>query len=101
MNHRTPAAPAPTPSLLFLALIISLAFASCGARNDKPDISGISVGDIHIERFDTAFFNLDSNHISEGLHRLDHEYPYFTGDFVANFLGAGPLSDSNRVAFEA
>ena len=88
-----------TLNLLFLALAFAL--ASCGSNDEKPDISGINVGDIHIERFDTAFFGLDSSNIVAGLHRLDHEYPYFTGDFVADFLGAGPLADSNRVAFEA
>jgi hypothetical protein len=59
------------------------------------------VEDIHIDRFDTAFFGLDTNHIVEGLHRLDRRYPFFTQDFVGNILGAGPLSDTSRTAFEA
>jgi len=87
---------------LFL-LLLAAAFIStgCGTNDNRPDISNINVGDIHIERFDTAFFGLDSNKIAAGLYRLDHEYPYFTGDFIANILGAGPLSDTSRVAFEA
>jgi hypothetical protein len=64
-------------------------------------VSGIAVPEIRIERFDSAFFVLDSNHIKEGLYQLDQEYPDFTGDFVGNILGAGPLSDTSVLAFEA
>ena len=88
------------PAALF-ALVITLVLTACGSHNDKPDVSGINVGEIHIERFDTAFFNLDSNNIVAGLYRLNQEYPYFTEDFVGNILGAGPLSDTSRIAFEA
>ena len=66
-----------------------LFLAACGPRNSKPDLSGIHVDDIHIVRFDTAFFNLDSNHIETGLFQLDRRYPYFTPDFVADILGTG------------
>jgi hypothetical protein len=88
-----------TSATLLSALLFLL--AGCGHDNDRPDLSGITVPDIHIERFDTAFFDLDSNHIKEGLYRLDQEYPDFTGDFVGNILGAGPLSDTSMLAFEA
>jgi hypothetical protein len=74
---------------------------ACGHRGNAPDTSGVSINDIHIERFDTAFFALDSNNIGAGLYRLSREFPYFTNDFVANILGAGPLSDTNRLAFQA
>jgi hypothetical protein len=84
-----------------LPFLVVFSFAACGHRSDHPDISGISVPEIHIERFDTAFFNLDTNHIESGLYRLNQEYPDFTGDFVNNILGAGPLSDTSRVAFAA
>jgi len=84
-----------------LPFLIVFSFAACGHRSDHPDISGISVPEIHIERFDTAFFNLDTNHIEAGLYRLNQEFPDFTGDFVNNILGAGPLSDTSRVAFAA
>ena len=84
-----------------LPLLFLLSLAACGPRNSKPDLSGIHVDDIHIVRFDTAFFNLDSNHIETGLFGLNQRYPYFTQDFVANILGAEPLSDTSRVAFAA
>ena len=82
-------------------VMVLFSFTACGPHGDHPDVSGISVGDVHITRFDTAFFSLDSNHIVQGLYRLDQQYPYFTGDFVGNILGAGPLSDTSRVAFAA
>ena len=84
-----------------LLILVVFSFVACGHRSDHPDISGISVPEIHIERFDTAFFNLDTNHIEAGLYRLNQEFPDFTGDFVNNILGAGPLSDTSRVAFAA
>jgi hypothetical protein len=85
---------------LFLAACAGL--VSCDSSIDKPDVSGVDVGKVRIERFDTAFFNLDSNNVLSGLRRLDHEYPYFTQDFVGNILGAGePLSDTSRIAFAA
>src|ERR1700709_2130478 len=73
-------------------IILLFAFAACGHGGDRPDVSGVAVGEIHIERFDTAFFSLDSNNIIPGLHRLNQSYPWFTADFVGNILGAGPLS---------
>ena len=69
-----------------------LFICSCGHNSDRPDVSGVEVGQVHIERFDTAFFNLDSNNIQTGLFRLNERYPYFTQDFVGNILGAGPMS---------
>src|SRR6201989_2624433 len=83
-----------------LLFILPLAFIACRS-SDHPDVSGVSVPDVHIERFDTAFFSLDSAHIETGLYGLAQRYPYFTGDFVGNILGAGPLSDTSRLAFLA
>ena len=83
------------------ALLALLALAGCTHNDNHPDVSSVKVPDVHIERFDTAFFNLDSNHIKEGLYRLTQEYPDFTGDFVGNILGVGALSDTSVLAFEA
>jgi len=85
-----------------VVLVACAGLVSCSNSTDKPDVSGVDVGTVHIERFDTAFFNLDSNDIVSGLRRLDHAYPWFTPDFVGNILGAAePLSDTSRVAFAA
>jgi hypothetical protein len=84
-----------------IAVFAFFSFAGCGHSGDHPDVSDISVPEVHIERFDTAFFSLDTNHIPEGLYRLSQEFPDFTDDFVSNILGAGPLSDTSQVAFAA
>jgi hypothetical protein len=89
------------PRFSSLLLPLFLFFTGCGHEDDRPDVSGIAVPEIHIERFDTAFFHLDSNRIKEGLYQLDQTYPDFTGDFVGNILGAGPLGDTSALAFEA
>jgi hypothetical protein len=80
---------------------MALLLSACGGGKHVPDISGVTVNEVHIERFDTAFFSMDSNNVAKGLYRLNQEYPWFVNDFVANILGAGPLSDTNHVAFEA
>ena len=84
-----------------LPVFFLLSLIACRSHDNRPDLSGIHVDDIHIVRFDTAFFRLDSNHIETGLFQLNQRYPYFTQDFVANILGAEPLSDTSHVAFEA
>ncbi|HLI93681.1 MAG TPA: hypothetical protein VKU83_08735, partial [Puia sp.] len=84
-----------------LPLLALFFLFACNHPEDRPDVSGVHVDNIHIVRFDTAFFGLDSNHIEAGLFALNRRYPFFTQDFVANILGAEPLSDTSRLAFEA
>ena len=81
---------------LFPLLLLLILF-SC-KNSDNPDVSGITVN-AKIERFDQAFFALDSNHIREGLLQLNQEFPYFLNDFTVNILGAGPLSDTSLNSF--
>ena len=82
-----------------LLILLASAF-SCHQGKRIPDVSDIPVT-VRIERFDQAFFSLDSNHFNTGLYQLNHEFPYFTTDFLANILGAGIPSDSNQTAFAA
>ena len=84
-------------AVLFSVIIF---FAYCKSGKNAPDVSGINVNS-KIERFDKAFFALDTNNISRGLYQLNQAFPYFTNDFVANILGAGPLSDTNQTALVA
>ncbi len=83
----------------FPTLLLLLVFACKNGKN-HPDVSGINVN-VRIERFDQAFFTLDTNHIREGLLRLNQEFPYFLNDFTVNILGASPLSDTSLNSFEA
>ncbi len=75
-------------------------FVACKNGKDVPDVSNVSVN-VHIERFDQAFFALDSNDMAKGLYQLNQQFPYFTYDFIANILGAGPPVDTNKTAFIA
>src|ERR1700749_1025872 len=86
---------------VILCLLAVVAGSSCGRRKMAPDLGGVTGNDVHIERFDTAWFTLDSNNIGPGLYHLAQEYPWFINDFLGGILGAGPLSDTNRVAPQA
>src|ERR1700743_3265341 len=87
----------PVPSFYIGVLFLLTGLFACGHRKNTPDTSKIPV-EVHIERFDTAFFALDSNQVMSGFLRLGNEYPWFINDFLANILGAGALSDTNRAA---
>jgi hypothetical protein len=80
------------------APLLLLVFLFSCKNSGNPDVSGIVVN-AKIERFDQAFFALDSNHIRDGLLQLNHEFPYFLNDFTVNILGAGPLSDTSFNSF--
>jgi hypothetical protein len=85
---------------IFFPCCLFLLLTACGNRKDRPDVSGIRVN-VHIERFDKAFFSIDSNRVAEGLDRLNREFPYFANDFVVNILGAGPLNRLNDTTLAA
>ncbi len=82
--------------LLFSLLLTFL--VSCGRSHKGPDVSGVVVNS-QIERFDQAFFALDSNQMKTGLFQLNQTYPWFLNDFTVNILGAGPLSDTSEASF--
>src|SRR4051794_7260225 len=82
-------------SLFFLFLLFVI---SCKTGKKAPDTSNIPVI-VHIERFDEAFFSIDTNHIQQALLDLARQYPYFINDFAVNILGTGPLSDTSMNAF--
>ena len=69
-----------------LVLLAVILFSACKSKKGIPDVSGIKV-DISVERFDQGFFSIDSNHIREGLQKLQHEHPDFYLDFMREILG--------------
>jgi len=81
-------------------IVAVLLLAGCRGGSKTPDVSQIPVH-VTIERFDRAFFEIDSNNIAGGLNQLNQRFPYFTFDFIANILGAGPPSDTNQTALIA
>ncbi len=77
----------------FFLIGLSASFFSCRHGRNVPDVSNVQV-DLKIERFDQAFFALDSNNLSAGLSALNQQFPYFTNDFLVNILGIAPSPDS-------
>jgi hypothetical protein len=69
---------------LFLLLAVSL-FA-CKKKSSIPDVSGIKV-EIPLERFDIAFFKIDTTNVAQGLRQLKQRHPDFYTDFMEQILG--------------
>jgi hypothetical protein len=80
--------------------VLLLFVIGCKTSKKSPDVSGIPVV-LHVERFDQAFFAVDTNHIRESMLDLGRQYPYFINDFAVNILGTSPLSDTSADAFFA
>jgi len=82
------------------AIFILFIANACRYKKNIPDVSKIPIT-VSMERFDKAFFSLDTNNIEQGLYKLNQQFPYFTNDFIVNILGAEPLSDTSKIAFAA
>ena len=64
------------------------------SRRSIPDVSHIPVN-LRIQRFDLDLFNLDTNHLEQGLQNLDQKYPVFLSTFLDNIMNYGSYSKSN------
>jgi hypothetical protein len=71
-------------SVLFLLIIVI--FIACGNKKGIPDVSNIKIN-IPVERFDQDFFSIDTNHIREGLQKMQYKHPDFYVDFMQLILG--------------
>lgn len=70
--------------LIYACLLF--AFFSCKSKKEIPDVSGIKIA-LQTERFEKAFFELDTLHLNASLQNLHKKYPGFTQDFLFNILG--------------
>ena len=82
-----------------LPILLLISITACNNRNNAPDVSHIKI-DLKTERFEQAFFNIDSNNTKAGLAQLQQKYPTFLPLFVTNVLGLGPISDSNSLVYD-
>ena len=80
--------------------VLFLIFSGCKSGRKAPDVSNIPIT-VHIERFDQAFFGIDTNAVPQGLLTLGRQFPYFINDFAVNILGTSALSDTSTQAFFA
>ncbi len=74
------------------ALLLAAAISACNSGNKNgPDVSGIKVS-FTIDRYDQAFFSIDSNNVRPGLDKVYSEYPAITPIFLGNILGLDSAS---------
>lgn len=81
-----------------LVLLICASLFSCKQKKDVPDVSGIRA-DVSVERFDQAFFSIDTNDVAAGLRKLQQQFPAFYPDFMQQLLGVSG-SDTSRKTLE-
>lgn len=76
------------------AFFILLVFfiAACSDDKNIPDVSKIKA-EVPVERFDKAFFSIDTNGVEKGLLDLSAKFPSAYPIFISNILG---LNDSSR-----
>ena len=78
--------------LLFTATIVL--FFSC-KNKDAPDVSHIKV-DVQIDRFEKAFFAIDTTNLGGGLAHLRNAYPNFYPTFVRDILQVNPADTASH-----
>jgi hypothetical protein len=82
-------------SIIFL-LIVFFLLAACGNKKNTPDVSHIKIA-LQTQRFDKAFFGIDTNDISGSWKKIATEFPGFSTIYTEEIMGAGKLSDTNAV----
>jgi len=82
----------------FLAVLCLSFLFSCKQKSSGPDLSGIRVA-VTIDRFDKAFFAIDTNAIPEGLQQVQKQFPAFYTDFMQQILGVDGADSSSRTRF--
>ncbi len=82
--------------IIFSSLILFCIF-SCNSKNNIPDVSNIKVP-LKVQRFEQAFFALDTNNIMPQLDRMLVEYPSFGKNFLIDILGVDPRWPNDTTA---
>ena len=76
---------------------ISLCFMLACSTKPKDPIDGQKIQPILVQRFDEAFFALDTNNLGNGIADLYKNYPEFSNDFFSRILQLDPHLDSIKV----
>lgn len=69
--------------------LLIVVFLGCKSKPTPPDVSKIPVK-LKVQRFEDAFFGLDTIHLEEALNQLESHYPGFAKDFLFNIMGTTP-----------
>ena len=75
--------------LIFPAAMLLFLSCSDSGKRKPPDVSAIQVS-LPLERFDTAFFGMDTLRLGAELQRLRTKFPAFFPDFMQQVLGVSP-----------
>jgi hypothetical protein len=67
--------------LRFCVVILVVFISSCGNRDNIPDVSKINVS-LKTYRFDKDLYAIDTNHIADGLKKLQVKYPDFLNYYL-------------------
>lgn len=80
-----------------LWLGISICFFFACKTKPKDPIEGQEIKPIPVQRFDAAFFAMDTNSISVGIGHLYKDYPAFSSDFFNRILQVDPVNDTQKI----
>ena len=78
----------------FILAITTLTLWACNTDKKKPDVSDIKV-DVTIERFEQAFFQMDTHNLRNGLSDLRNGFPAFYPVFMQHILQVNPMDTSS------
>lgn len=76
-------------------LLFILAVASCGNRNNQPNVSNIEINYQSI-RFDQLMQQIDTNNIDASLQQLNKTYPDFLDFYLDTLMGFGVFGDYKK-----
>lgn len=79
----------------YLFVFVFLGSIACGNKKNVPDVSNINI-EFTTDRFEKAFFSIDSTNIEKGLDELSKIDTSFVNDFLYNILGIFPNVDSAK-----
>ena len=69
-----------------LLLLLAFCFAACNNKKNIPDISNSKV-DLAVERFDEAFFGMDTMQVDKSLNEINQKFPELLRPFLQTIVG--------------
>lgn len=84
----------------FYVFAIFVLLIACTNGKNKPDVSDIKV-DVRIDRFEQAFFKIDTNDITAGLADLRNGFPRFYPVFMRDILQVNPMDTNSLFVFRS
>lgn len=83
--------------ITILILLANISIVQSCKNNGAPDVSNISV-EITAQRLDKDLYAIDTNHLGDGLKKLQNKYPEFLGFYLDTLMGFsinGNFSDTS------